>query len=137
MYLPPFTCKWLYSYAHTSYQSISLRKCGISEDPFLYYLAEVTDSSKGEERELKPDEHPYDIVYKGQGILKLYIRWAAVYVEIEKCKVSVGKLNNSKPKVTSVVQWIVFFKKSLKKLWFCFNFYCRVLCVAHNYYTLN
>lgn len=57
-----------------NYQSISLRKCGISEDPSLYYLAEVTDSSKGEERELKPDEHPYDITYKGHGLLKLYIR---------------------------------------------------------------
>ena len=63
-----------YMYIHTSYQSISLRKCGISEDPLLYYLAEVIDSSKGEERELKPDEHPYDIAYKGHGILKLYIR---------------------------------------------------------------
>ena len=59
-------------------QRISLRKCGISEDPSQYYLAEITDSSKGEERELQPDEHPYDIQHKGLGLLKLYIRYVIV-----------------------------------------------------------
>jgi hypothetical protein len=53
---------------------VSLRKCGISEDPSQYFLAEIIDSSKGEERELKPDDHLYDIPVKGQGLLKLYIR---------------------------------------------------------------
>ena len=60
-------CTHTHTHTHThSHQSISLRKCGISEDPSEYYLAEIINSSKGEERELKPDEHPFDIPKREQ-----------------------------------------------------------------------
>ncbi len=56
-------------------QRISLRKCGISDDTQLYYLAEVTDSSKGEERELRPSERPYGLPQASQrGPLRLHLR---------------------------------------------------------------
>lgn len=54
---------------------ISLKKCGISDDPDEYYLADGMDH-KEEERELAPDEIPYNIDAKGHaGILRFYIRW--------------------------------------------------------------
>lgn len=38
---------------------------------------EITDSSRGEERELDLGEFPYNIKHKSYGPLKLYIRYAA------------------------------------------------------------
>ena len=55
-------------------QSISLRKCGISDDPSDYYLAEMIDSSRGEERELDPNELPYNVKTSSYGLIRLYIR---------------------------------------------------------------
>ena len=52
---------------------ISLRKCGISDPPTNYYLAEVIDAAKNE-RELGASEFPYDLKQIGYGPLKLYIR---------------------------------------------------------------
>ena len=53
---------------------ISLRKCGISDPPTNYYLAEVVDAARNE-RELQPSECPYDLKQIGYyGPLKLYIR---------------------------------------------------------------
>jgi len=54
--------------------SISLRKCGISDSPKNYFLAELVDSERGEERELDPSEFPYNIQQPGYGPLRLYIR---------------------------------------------------------------
>lgn len=56
------------------FQIISLRKCGISDDPGEYYLADVSDSDNNEERELAPDEPPYNIPPRSHGVLRLYIR---------------------------------------------------------------
>ena len=56
------------------HQSISLRHCGISDNPEKYFLAEVVDSAREDERELNPSEFPYDIQHAGYGLLKLYIR---------------------------------------------------------------
>lgn len=57
-------------------QSISLRKCGISDDPSEYFLAEMIDSSHGEERKLDPVESPFNIKGKTAfGLIKLYIRY--------------------------------------------------------------
>ena len=56
-------------------QVLSLKKCGISDDPADYYLVDLQDSPK-EERELSPDEQPYNIPPKSHGILRLYIRYA-------------------------------------------------------------
>ena len=56
-------------------QVISLKKCGISDDPAEYYLADAMDKDEME-RELLPDEIPYNIQPKGPtGILRLYIRY--------------------------------------------------------------
>ena len=63
---------------------ISLKKCGISDDPNDYYLVDVLDSDKGEEKELAPEDIPYNITAKGP-ILKLYIR--CVCVELFGCSV--------------------------------------------------
>ncbi|CAI7999773.1 hypothetical protein GBAR_LOCUS2788, partial [Geodia barretti] len=53
---------------------ISLRKCGISDPPTNYYLAEVVDAARNE-RELQPSECLYDLKQIGYyGPLKLYIR---------------------------------------------------------------
>ena len=59
-----------------SLQVVSLRKCGISDPPTNYYLAEVVDRdiSKNRERELAPSELPYELKHTGIGPLKLYIR---------------------------------------------------------------
>ena len=54
---------------------ISLKKCGISDDPEQYYLADVTDSERSIERELASDEIPYNLPPKSHGILRLYIRY--------------------------------------------------------------
>lgn len=63
-------------------QVISLRKCGISDNPADYCLVELVDGQKGVERELEPDETPYNIQSKGP-ILRLYIRCACcVYVHV-------------------------------------------------------
>ena len=65
-------------------QVISLKKCGISDDPADYYLVDVQESDK-EERELLPDENPYNIAPKSHGILRLYIRCATcdcVYIDM-------------------------------------------------------
>ena len=57
-------------------QVISLKKCGISDDPEEYYLADGMD--KDQERELAPDEIPYNIEAKGHaGILRFYMRYCA------------------------------------------------------------
>ena len=56
-----------------SLQIVSLRKCGISDPPTNYYLAEVVDAAKNE-RELQLCECPYDLKQIGYGPLKLYIR---------------------------------------------------------------
>ncbi len=60
-----------------SLQVISLKKCGISDDPADYYLVDVLECNR-EERELLPDECPYNLPSKshGVGVLRLYIRYA-------------------------------------------------------------
>lgn len=56
-------------------QVISLKKCGISDDPKDYFLADMIEGSK-DERELDPNEIPYNITPKGSAnILRLYIRY--------------------------------------------------------------
>ena len=52
---------------------VSLRKCGISDPPTNYYLAEVVDAAKNE-RELLRHEYPYELKQIGYGPLKLYMR---------------------------------------------------------------
>ncbi len=61
-------------------QTISVRKCGISEDIADYYLAEMLDSQKALERELDPNEIPHDIQFGAHGLLRLYLRlpWITV-----------------------------------------------------------
>lgn len=72
--------KWRKTTVHPTYLNkkmttqellvISLKKCGISDDPANYYLSDMVDDK---ERELLPDEIPYNIQTKGP-ILKLHIR---------------------------------------------------------------
>lgn len=53
---------------------LSLKKCGISDEPDDYFLADA--SEKDQEREVAPDEIPYNIDAKGHaGIARFYIRY--------------------------------------------------------------
>ena len=63
-------------------QVVSLRKCGISDPPTHYYLAEIIDAAKNE-RELETLEYPYELKQHGYGPLKLYVRARVSYVYIQ------------------------------------------------------
>ncbi len=71
----------LFHHLHSDLQVLSLYKCGISDNSDEYYLAEKIDPEKRQERELNPSENPYNIQPRGQGILRLYIRYAGFLTE--------------------------------------------------------
>lgn len=75
--------------------SISLRKCGISDPPDDYFLVDVIDSAKGQERPLAPSDLLYTLPQTGYGPLRLYIRTKEQAVVKGRLKVNSSLLKSS------------------------------------------